>query len=258
MDAKRSLGQNFFVNKSLAEKIVGFALENNPETIIEIGPGTGSFTQLFNITDKKVCAVEKDDLLFTSLQLAFPKIKFTHSDFLEVNLNDFALKNGIDYSKTVFYGSLPYNLSKKIIEKCLSETKALGYYFIIQKEVAEKYCQIEPHNNPISIFAHLHTTPKKIIDIKPDSFTPRPNVMSSLIRFLPTHPEQSAILVRSIDYRRFMKFVHMCFTQPRKTLNNNLKQLLKNSKKMPTPETLARRPENLSTQEFIELYTTLY
>jgi 16S rRNA (adenine1518-N6/adenine1519-N6)-dimethyltransferase len=218
MQPKRSLGQNFFTNQSQAIKIVEHTLSLSPRHIIEIGPGTGSFTQLFaakqnaiinevelpitatkqdkitkqNITTKQdisVIAIEKDDQLFNQLCSIFPKVKIIHADFLDLDLEKLATELNIDYSTTVFYGSLPYNISKRIIEKVIHETKAMAYYFIVQKEVAEKYCATPPNNNPLAISTNLFATPKLIMTIKPESFTPRPNVMSALIRFIP-HSEK--------------------------------------------------------------------
>lgn len=254
---KRSLGQNFFTNQSQAIKIAQHALSLNPKNIIEIGPGTGSFTQLFATRENlNVLCVEKDDLLFAQVKAIYPTTKVTHADFMDLNLTEYAKENGIDYSETVFYGSLPYNISKKIIEKVLRETNAMGYYFIVQKEVAEKYCSAKPDNNIIAIIANLFAKPTLLISIKPESFVPRPNVMSALIQFIPHN--KKLFEGRNLSYENFVKFLHICFKQPRKTLRNNLKLLLQQKSVDATLEIFNERPENLTTEDFFKLYTTIY
>ena len=98
---KRSLGQNFFNNKSLANHIVNIVLQSNPRHITEIGPGKGSFTGIFYVATKDMLLIEKDYELSNELKALYNDNKILNEDFLDYNLDIF---------DTTFFGSLPYKL----------------------------------------------------------------------------------------------------------------------------------------------------
>jgi len=253
MKTKKSLGQNFFINKNLSKQIVESALKEKPDIIVEIGPGTGSFTKEFYSTGTKLILIEKDDELYKNLQISFPSSQIENCDFLEWDL-DF-LKS-YKKEKILFFGSLPYNVSKLIIKKIVESNYFLKpAYFIIQKEVAEKYTSKEPNNNLLSLKTQIYATPKKLFNISPDSFRPKPKVDSSFTVFTPKN--------KSIDVniKDFKKFLQICFKQPRKTLRNNLKEIYPNISKNDMEEIfkelLLKRPQHLSFEEFLFLYNNL-
>ena len=247
MEAKKSLGQNFFVNDNLANQIVEKALEKNPTTVIEIGPGRGFFTQKFIEKGVRTVAIEKDDTLAEQLKYDLPTLEIINADFLDFNLEEL----DIDPEKTIFYGSLPYNVSKPIIRKIIkSQNFKNSAYFIIQKEVAEKYTSKEPKNNILSLQTQIYAKSKKLLDISRGSFRPVPNVTSSLIQ-LTYEPTKLEIE----DFKKFEKFLIKSFTSPRKTLRNNLKQIVKG--KEIESELLSLRPEQLSLEQYFELFTLL-
>ena len=72
---KKSLGQNFLIDRKILELIVD-ATEVKNKSILEIGPGTGNLTTfILKRNPKKVYVIEKDDELALSL-----KDKFTEED----------------------------------------------------------------------------------------------------------------------------------------------------------------------------------
>lgn len=245
MEQKKSLGQNFFINKNLSEQIINLVRQEEPEVIVEIGPGKGAFTNLLVQSEAKIVLVEKDDTLAQELAVLNPNVDVHNADFLEWNMEE--LEKYAD-KKIVFFGSLPYNVSKPIIRKIV-ESKYFknNSYFIIQKEVAEKYIAKVPENNLLSVQTQLYATSKRILDISPDSFKPRPKVNSSLILFSPKEP------LTDFNHVGFGKFVKKCFIQPRKTLKNNLKgTVLKDD-----PEVnglLLKRAQHLSLEEYLFLF----
>ena len=215
IETKKSLGQNFFVNKNLAQQISDIVIEENPEVVVEIGPGAGSFTQFLREQNFKLILIEKDETLSSLLGEKYPKAEVRNVDFLEWEMGD--LEEHIE-KKILFFGSLPYNVSKKIIKKIIkSKYFNTNSYFIIQKEVAQKYTDLEPNNNFLSVSTHLYADVKRLFDISPESFKPRPKVNSSFVRFSPKD------IIPELDKKAFEKFLKICFKQPRKTLHNNLK-----------------------------------
>lgn len=260
IDFKKSLGQNFFVNKTLAEKIVSIATETQPNTIIEIGPGSGSFTQLLYLIAKRLVCIEKDSDLIPQLKLQYPKAEIINEDFM--NLKELPINKD---ERFIIYSSLPYNLAKRIIEKCFVmintqrlNDKPIHLYFIIQKEVAQSYTAKAPETTAIATLASLFATVKIHFHIRPESFFPVPRVMSSFIEFnLKYHDELPLPLE---IHEKFINFMRLCYRQPRKTLNNNLKpflseqQLLLTNRSDNITEILKMRPQQLSLENLIKLF----
>jgi len=210
MKPKKSLGQNFFINKNLGDYILKKLAESKTSCVVEIGPGQGFFTEkLLNIYPK-VTVIEKDTSLSNELKLKYPSIKVLNEDFLDLDLQIF---KDIDVT---YFGSLPYNVSKPIIRKIVeSDTFNNNAYFIIQKEVADKYKYAKPYNI-LSLNTAIYASVEKIFDISPSSFSPKPNVNSS---FVVMKPQKDS----SNDTEKLKKLISLSFKQPRKTLRNNLK-----------------------------------
>lgn len=244
---KKSLGQNFFVNENLGEKIINFVREENPEVVVEVGPGRGFFTKKLSTFTPKLVLVEKDDELSQDSRNSFPDATVINIDFLDW---DFKELEQYKDKKIIFYGSLPYNVSKPIIHKILSSGFFTNNcYFIIQKEVAEKYIMNEPNNNILSLRTQLFAKPKKLMDINPGAFMPQPKVMSSVIKFSPIPKLQI-----DINEEKFVKFIENCFRSPRKTLRNNLKNI---SSRLQSEELLDKRPQELTLEQYIQIFTNL-
>jgi len=195
----------------------------------------------------QVTAIEKDDILAHNLQIALPKITVINKDFLEIREQDLSLKNA------VMFGSLPYNVSKKIIRHALTFNEIQTFYFIIQKEVAEKYCSKEPNNNPLALEMSFYAEVKKIFDISPESFRPRPKVTSSFIKI---ERKSSDSDIANINFEEFTNFVHLCFRHPRRTLQNNLKDIEKNH--VLPEDLLSKRPQELNFDQYLTIFRTCY
>jgi len=237
MNQKRSLGQNFFVNRHLAEYIVDKVKDVDTDSIIEIGPGTGFFTNLLIPIFKNIVVIEKDNALAKDLILRFPNINVINSDFLDFDLDT------LDSHKSTFFGSLPYNISKAIIRK-ITQSKRFEHksHFIIQKEVAEKYLYAPPYSM-LSLTTALYANCKKILDISKESFRPQPNVTSSLIQFSPERRYEK-------KQKELEKLISLSFKSPRKTLYNNLKNTdYKKGAKIFDP----MRPAQLSLKEYYQV-----
>jgi 16S rRNA (adenine1518-N6/adenine1519-N6)-dimethyltransferase len=210
MKPKKSLGQNFFVNKNLGDYIINKVAENNTHMIVEIGPGQGFFTEKLIKIYKKVTVVEKDSDLADELKIKYPSITILNEDFLDLDLRIFK------DTQITYFGSLPYNVSKPIIRKIVeSDSFNTSAYFIIQKEVAEKYKYCKPYNI-LSLSTAIYASVEKIFDISPSSFNPKPNVNSSFVSMIPQKDTFN-------DIEKLKKLILLSFKQPRKTLRNNLR-----------------------------------
>jgi len=239
---KKSLGQNFFINEHLGEKIVNYIAQENPDLIVEIGPGRGFFTKKLAKLTSDLLLIEKDDLLAQKLKFVYPNV--LNIDFLEWDFEGL-----ISSKKTLFFGSLPYNVSKPIIQKIISSKFFnSNCYFIIQKEVAEKYIAKSPNSNILSLKSQFFAKPTKLFDISSGSFFPSPKVTSSLICFAPQHQNFQ------INNEDFDKFLEKCFRYPRKTLRNNLKCTRFS---VDITFLLDKRPQELTFNDYLLLFSNL-
>ena len=185
--AKKSLGQNFLIDQNIINKIIDLVDIKN-KNILEIGPGTGSLTlEILKKEPKKIILIEKDDKLVDLLKNKLNKnIEFINKDVLKIDENN--LNNQI---LTVF-GNLPYNISTEILSKWILNLNPKKVWFsclvlMFQKEVADRI--ISKFNTKdygrLTILANWRLNIKKIMDIKPNSFQPRPKVESTVLFFEP-------------------------------------------------------------------------
>ena len=184
--AKKSLGQNFLIDQNIINKIVNI-IELKNRNILEIGPGTGNLTEgILKKNPKKVLVVEKDNDLTSLLKEKFKnKIEVINKDVLKIDENLLS-----DQTLTVF-GNLPYNISTEILCKWILNIKEKIWFdyliLMFQKEVADRI--ISDFNTKsygrLTILANWRLDIKKICDVKPTSFSPRPKIESTILFFKP-------------------------------------------------------------------------
>ena len=184
---KKSLGQNFLIDQNLINKICEI-VEIKGKNILEIGPGTGNLTTtILSKNPKRYIAVEKDRELIKPLNEKFgKKIKIINQDILE--LNEKLLDNEI----LTVYGNLPYNISTEILCKWILNIKDENFWFdylilMFQKEVADRIISVYNSKNygRLTILSNWKLDIKKICDIKPTSFYPKPKIDSTILVFKP-------------------------------------------------------------------------
>ena len=184
--AKKSLGQNFLVDKNIIDKIINIISITDNE-ILEVGPGTGNLTkEILKKNPSKMYLIEKDTLLAESLaELIDNRVKIFNEDVLKFN------ENSLSKNKIKVFGNLPYNISTEILSNWITNLKDECWFtdlvLMFQKEVADRI--IAQSNTSaygrLSILANWRLNIKKICDISPESFSPRPKIQSTLIHFTP-------------------------------------------------------------------------
>ncbi len=183
--AKKSLGQNFLIDKNIIDKIVNI-VEIKNKTVLEVGPGTGNLTSaLIKKNPRKIFVIEKDSTLAELLKENFSnQINIINKDILDYD------ETKISEEKLIVFGNLPYNISTEILCKWILNLNDNKIWFtnlilMFQKEVADRI--ISSYNSKnygrLSILANWKLNIKKIIDIKPNSFKPRPKIDSTLLFF---------------------------------------------------------------------------
>ena len=185
--AKKSLGQNFLIDKNVLEKIVSLIKIEN-KSILEVGPGTGNLTScILKNNPKKLIVVEKDKYLAKLLKKKFEtNVVIINEDILKID------ENKLHEDKLIVFGNLPYNISTEILAKWVLNLDNKNFWFdslilMFQKEVADRI--ISKFNSSkygrLTILANWKLDIVKICDIKAGSFSPRPKINSSLLFFKP-------------------------------------------------------------------------
>jgi len=249
--AKKSLGQNFLIDREVLEKIVSITDIANKE-VLEIGPGSGNLTTyILKKKPKKLYVVEKDDDLAILLKEKFDtEIEIINDDILKVS------ESNISNQKLSVFGNLPYNISTEILSKWILN---IGSHFwfeslvlMFQKEVADRI--ISEFNNSnygrLSILSSWKLNVKKILDIKPQSFSPRPKIDSSLLLFT---PKENFFKLK--DPKNLEKITRIFFSQRRKMLKKPFNQVFDNGKEVAEKFgiDLNLRPQNLEPEIYFKL-----
>ena len=249
--AKKSLGQNFLTDRNILEKIVNVTAIKN-KIIFEVGPGTGNLTSfILKNKPKKVFVIEKDNDLAEKLNINFgDQLTVINDDTLNIN------ENLLFDDKVTVFGNLPYNISTEILSKWIINLKDNFWFdhliLMFQKEVAERI--ISAFNKStygrLSILANWKLNVKKICDIKPESFSPRPKIDSSLLFFT---PKKNFFKLK--NPKNLEKVTRIFFSQRRKMLKKPFNQLFNGDKKIidKLKIDLNLRPQNLDFDTYYKL-----
>ena len=249
--AKKSLGQNFLIDREVLEKIVSITDITNKE-VLEIGPGSGNLTTyILKKKPKKLYVVEKDDDLAILLKEKFDtEIEIINDDILKVS------ECTISDQKLSVFGNLPYNISTEILSKWILNIGSNFWFdslvLMFQKEVADRI--ISEFNNSnygrLSILSSWKLNVKKILDIKPQSFSPRPKIDSSLLLFT---PKENFFKLK--DPKNLEKITRIFFSQRRKMLKKPFNQVFDNGKEVAEKFgiDLNLRPQNLEPEVYFKL-----
>ena len=244
---KKSLGQHFLKDLSIAERIAGVLPESPVLPVLEVGPGTGVLTQflLKNNYDLTVVELDKESVKYLDEHFSELKGRIIEADFLKLDLS--ALYTGGFY----VIGNYPYNISSQIFFKVLDyKDKVPCCAGMLQKEMAERMAS-KPGKKAYGIISVLLQTwfdIEYLFTVEPEVFDPPPKVRSAVIRI--TRNSRTAL---DCDEVLFKTVVKTAFNQRRKTLRNSLKSLLGKDNNISSLPVFDRRPEQLSVEEFVEL-----
>ena len=254
MKPKKSLGQNFLIDKNILKKIVN-SVNIEGENIIEIGPGTGNLTnEIINKKPKSYLCIEKDKELNDIIVKKFQDKK----NFISINKDilKFDIENSI-HEKSIVFGNLPYNISTKILTNLIKfkiwPPKYKLLVLMFQKEVAHRICAKFNTKNygRISILTKSRLNIVNYFDISKNSFYPKPKVDSTLIIFEP----KSINELNLKDIENLEKITNILFSNRRKMINKSLKKIL--PEKVITSKlndiSLKMRPQELSESIYFRI-----
>ena len=237
---KKSLGQNFLLDRNLLKKIVSNINIKN-KNIIEIGSGTGLLTnEIIKQNPKKLILLEKDNSLYEKLKLKYLDNKSIEIENIDVLKDNLSFKNNFN-----IIANLPYNISTKLIIKLLIKYKNFKeMVFLVQKEVSDKFrYKLLKKKNKYSLFLEIVSNYQVLHNISNKVFYPKPKVKSTLIKITPKNIK--------IDKEKLWIFSNKIFMNKRKKISNKFNRL---NNQIIDKKILEKRPEDLNKSEYLELF----
>jgi len=242
---KKKFGQNFLKTDKFPKILFNSVKHSKEITYIEVGPGDGAVTKNFLSAGLNVIGIEVDYDLIPKLLRRFFEVKnfdLINQSILDLDFaKEFKQRN---VSKNiVVYGSLPYNISKKIIE-ILMEFSARSEYtisemsFIVQEEVAKDYCTKAPKGSFLGAISELQYGVRKLQSIPAREFFPTPKVNGGILHFTNKNTTKKlSVITKTEDglmdlevcqmslekLAEVKHLINIAFSSPRKTLYNNLR-----------------------------------
>ena len=250
-DYKKSLGQNFLMDKNIIHKISDSINPNEEDLIVEIGPGAGALTKELVKKNCDVICFEIDTRLKEILEVIESKIlKIVFNDFLKVNLKEYIDEK--KYKNIYFVGNLPYYITTAIINKIIDESNPYEITVMVQKEVGDRFMS-KPNSrdySSLSVFLQYNFDVTKVVNVNKRCFEPVPKVDSVVVKLSKNKK------FKANNEEKFYKFVKDSFTQKRKNLRNNLRNY--NLEKIEEElkkynKDLTARAESLTVEEFVNI-----
>lgn len=256
---KKKFGQNFIIDENIINNIINLSNIDSETLVIEVGPGVGSLTYKLCQSAGQVLAFEIDvtlkELLNETLK-EFDNYEIVFEDFLKSDIKKHIER--YKYKKIYLIANLPYYITTPIIMKVIEENLNIEKLVImVQKEVGNRF-KAKPNSkeyNSLSVYLEYYYNIRKIIDVSPNVFIPKPNVNSIVLELISKNEK-----LKLKNEKLFFKLIKDSFGQKRKTLKNNLKdydlniidKVLKQNNL-----SLSSRAEQISLQVFVQIANEL-
>lgn len=245
---KKSLGQHFLKDLSIA-KAIADTVDTFPNLpILEVGPGMGVLTQFLMPKNRQLKVVELDYESVDYLRHQYPQLE---DDIIEDDFLKMHLEHLFDGAPFVLTGNYPYNISSQIFFKMLEHKEQIPCCTgMIQREVAQRMAA-GPGSKTYGILSVLiqawyHV--EYLFTVDENVFAPPPKVKSAVIRLT-----RNEVQELGCDQELFRQVVKTTFNQRRKTLRNSIKPILGSDCPFLSDAFFNKRPEQLSVQDFIQL-----
>jgi len=254
---RKNLGQHFLNDQRILQRIVDALELRGDETVVEIGPGRGSLTELLVPVAKRLVLIEYDRMLAARLREKYasaPSVTVVEADVLTVDLGEVA------GGPFVLVGNVPYYITTPILFHALEPPRPDRAVYLVQREVADRIVA-EPGSHDygalsvnVQGFAHA----KKLFRVAAGSFEPPPKVESAVVRI---DPRDDPVVDASRE-ARFRRFVQDAFGMRRKQMRRVIRSLM--SLDAESAEALLQRagidptarPETLSPEQFASLLSS--
>ena len=256
---KKSLGQNFLIDKNFVDKIIDQA-DISGENVLEIGPGIGTITYEMAKQAKKVLAVEIDENLIPILEKNLEEFDNTlviNDDILKVDLKKL-VEDQFNGESFKLVSNLPYYITTPIIEMIItSDLPCTDMTIMVQKEVGQRMVASEKDKeySSLSVFVKFYSDAKLLINLPKSVFMPQPKIDSTILNL------RLRLYDENVDKDLLFQLVRAGFNKRRKTILNSLSDVRdKEELKIAFTEADLKenlRAENLSLDDFIKLTNIL-
>lgn len=251
-------GQHFLSDPRILSGIVDVLAPGAKDTVVEIGPGRGSLTDILAERAGRVVAVEIDHLLAEGLRARYasrPSVEIVEADVLET---DVAALAGSDF---LLIGNVPYYITTPIVFKALEPPIPRRSVFLVQREVAERMSAGADTESYGALSVNIATVARVeiVMSVPASAFKPPPKVESSVVRITP----RADPLLDAGSLDPFRTFVQAVFGQRRKQFQRVLRTVtgLSAEDAAAVLERVgidpASRPEVVSPEGFARLFVEL-
>lgn len=248
---KKKFGQHFLRAQVYVDHMLEAVELTDESSIFEIGCGDGFLTS--SIQKKphaRLWVFEIDPSWAQYVEYTFPDPRMTmfQDNILDVDFSRFE-----PYKPWTLLSNLPYQITFPIIHMLKEQRHLLKEGVImVQEEVAQKIVKKHGRGYGFPSLYFQHYFEWRILDkVPPSAFYPPPKVESRLLYFKP-----KAVLQEIPNEEGFWQFIKRCFSQPRRTLKNNLQGFHYDLSAVP-PEVLALRAQQMSMEDLLEVWRSL-
>ena len=226
LTAKKSWGQNFLRDRAVLARIAAAARATADDTIVEIGAGLGSLTAALAALEPppaRIVAVERDPDMLGVLAAELgnePRIEIRAADAAEL---DFAAEARAAGRPPIVVGNLPYQIASALIFGLIEAGRAgtiARAVVMIQREMAKRITAPPGSRvyGRLTVAVTQHAEARILFDVKPGSFHPAPDVVSSVLSLIP----RPSPLAPVRDAALFEEVVKQAFATRRKMLRRAL------------------------------------
>ncbi|KAL3829620.1 hypothetical protein ACJIZ3_018422 [Penstemon smallii] len=266
---RKSLGQHYMLNGSINDELVAAANVREGDVVLEIGPGTGSLTNVLVNAGATVLAIEKDSYMASLVRERFTgldRVKVLEEDFTRSHirshmssiLSSKSPQDGNSSSAKVV-ANIPFNISTEVVKQLLPMGDIFSeVILLLQDELALRLVDSNlksSEHRPINTFVNFYSDPEYILKVARTNFFPQPNVDAAVVAFKLKQPVNYP---RVSSIKSFFSMVNSAFNGKRKMLRKSLQHIC------PSPDTEAAlctigllptsRPEELTLEDFVKLH----
>ncbi|XP_057495601.1 ribosomal RNA small subunit methyltransferase, chloroplastic [Actinidia eriantha] len=269
---RKSLGQHYMLSSSINEQLAGVADIKEGDVVLEIGPGTGSLTNVLVNAGATVLAIEKDPHMAALVRKRFPdthRVKVLEEDFTKCHIHSHLVsllrcKKSPDgesqYAKVV--SNIPFNISTDVVKLLLPMGDIFSeVVLLLQEETATRMVELSLRTSeyrPINIFINFYSEPEYKFKVPRSNFFPQPKVDAAVVKF---RLKQAADYPSVSSIKSFFSMVNSAFTGKRKMLRRSLQHICTSLEIEAALENVGlpatSRPEELTLDDFVKLHTVI-
>ena len=244
MQSRKRFGQNFLTDANAIARVIDAINPKPGEHIVEIGPGRGALTDALSKSGCQLDVIEIDRDLARELAVQYPKVNLIEADALKFDFSQLTRQESIRV-----VGNLPYNISTPLLFMLFEHTrKIIDMHFMLQLEVVDRMVANASTAafGRLSVMTQYYCDPVKLFSVAATAFTPKPKIMSSIVRLTPrtSGPVAQDVTVMS-------RMLNQAFSLRRKTIRNAFKGFLTESDIVTLGLDPKLRPENLNLADYV-------